>query len=144
MKHPYPWKYPEGLEEYIKPTYFADSDSKEIQNSLTEILNGVKTSKEAAIKIYYFVRDEIKFATGDVGLKASQTLKIKKGPSLLKGSLMIAMLRTVGIPARYCLIDADEKKVRGIVDDLSVLVVSLVSPDSKKSCCFAHNPASIS
>lgn len=115
----YPWIYPQELVEYLKPTYFADSESKEIHDRLTVILKGVKTPKEAAVKIYYFVRDEIKFATGDIGLKASQTLKVGKGPSLLKGSLMIAMLRAAGIPARYRLIDADDRKVNGIVDDLS-------------------------
>jgi len=131
-KQSYSWKCPEELEEYVKPTYFADSNSKEIQDSLAEILNGVKTPKEAAIKIYYFVRDEIKFATGDVGLKASQTLKIKKGPSLLKGSLAIAMFRGAGIPARYRLIDADEKKVKGIVDNVSYFLFPLyrkLAPD---------------
>lgn len=111
--------YPEALKEYLKPTYYADSDSEFLKNRALDIIKDAKTPQETAVKIYYFVRDKILFATGDIGLKASQTLQAGKGPSLLKGSLMIAMLRAAGIPARYRLIDADDRKVKGIVDDLS-------------------------
>lgn len=120
-------EYPKNLKEYLEPTYYADSDSEYLRNCTLDVVKGAKTPREAAVKIYHFARDEILFATGgDVGKKASQTLKTKKGPSLLKGSLMIAMLRAAGIPARYRLIDADESKVRGIVDDLSYKLFPLM------------------
>lgn len=111
--------YPETLKEYLEPTYYADSDSEFLKNQVLNVTKDAKTPQEAAVKIYCFVRDKILFATGDIGLRASQTLKVGRGPSLLKGSLMIAMLRAAGIPARYRLIDADDRKVKDIVDELS-------------------------
>ena len=51
VTHPYHWQCPEGLEEYVRPTYYADSDSHEIQHALPTILNSVTTPRDAAVRI---------------------------------------------------------------------------------------------
>ncbi len=120
------WHVPRELGQYVQPTCLADAQAAPIQDALATITNGATTPRDTAIRILDFVRDDIRFATADVGLRASQVLPIRKGSSLLKGTLTIALFRGAGIPTRYRLIDADERKVRGIVDPVSFALFPLL------------------
>ncbi len=95
------WQPPEGMEEYLRPTEQCDSDSEEIRKKAAELIKDAKTPKEAAVNIFYCVRDEIKYALDFVDVKASHTLKTRVGTCEHKSKLQIALLRAAGIPARY-------------------------------------------
>ena len=92
------WQAPEGMDEYLKPTELCDSDSEEIKKKAGDIIKDAKTPKEAAMKIFLFVRDEIAYGMDIVDARASRTLKKGMGACLQKPTLQIALLRAVGNP----------------------------------------------
>lgn len=94
---------------YLTPTYFAQSDNPEIIECAKK-LSG--PSVEQTVKnIYFFVRDEIKWTIEGVK-PAIEVLKSKKGVCFNKSSLQIALLRAVGIPARYRLEEVSSKALK--------------------------------
>ena len=94
------WQSPEGMDEYLKPTRLCDCDNVRVREKAKDIVNGAETPKEAALKIFYFVRDEILFGLDYPDAKASHTLRKQIGQCFTKSNLQIALLRAVGIPAR--------------------------------------------
>ena len=60
------WTTPEGMDEYLSPTVYCDSDSQEIRNAVYDIIEGCQTPKAAALRIFGFVRDEILFALDEL------------------------------------------------------------------------------
>jgi len=106
------------LEEYLIPTEICDCNNPEVKQKASELIEGSKTPKEAAIKIFKFVRDSIIFA-GDIlyPVKASETLKKGTGFCAPKTNLQIALLRAVKIPARYRQLELDKNCLKNIFDD---------------------------
>ena len=68
-----------------------------------EWLIGDETSvREKLEKLFYFVRDEIRFGfpqNGDL-TKASETIRLGMGQCNTKGALLVALCKAVGLPAR--------------------------------------------
>jgi transglutaminase-like putative cysteine protease len=106
-------------------SHFVDYHVPEIEAVLAR-LGEADDRTETAVNIYTYVRDEILLGASLVGIKASETLKAKKGFSQTKGNLMVALCRAAGIPARYRLMDYDEKKIYGIVDRVTFTVFPLL------------------
>lgn len=50
---------PEWMDEYLKATKLCDCDDGAIKNKAQEIIKDATTPKEAATKIFYFVRDKM-------------------------------------------------------------------------------------
>jgi len=94
------WQKPEGMDEYLMPTKLCDCDNVKLKEKAKEIIRGAETPKEAALKIFYFVREQIPFGMDYPDAKASHTLKKGIGFCFTKTNLQIALLRVVGIPAR--------------------------------------------
>lgn len=94
------WQPPEGMDEYLKPTELCDCDNPEIREKAKGIIAVAKTPREAAIDIFYFVRDQILFGYNH-NTKASETLRSRIGYCATKANLQVAPLRSSGIPARY-------------------------------------------
>ena len=94
------WQPPKGMDEYLKATELCDCNNVELQRTAKEIVKDTQTPKEAALKIFYCVRDQIKFGMDYADVKASQTLKKGLGYCFTKPNLQIALLRAVRIPAR--------------------------------------------
>ncbi len=66
-----------------------------------DIINGVESKKETALRIFQYVRDEIPFnATLNIFRKASTTMEDGTVDYCNKINLHIAFLRSAGIPAR--------------------------------------------
>ena len=89
------------MDECLKPTMLCDFDNAKVRDKAREIIKGVNTPKDMALKVFYFVRDEITFGLDYFDSKASHTLDKKKGFCFTKANLQVALLRAVGIPARY-------------------------------------------
>lgn len=68
------------MDEYLEQTQLCDSDDGEIRKKAQEIVKDARTPKEAAVKIFYFVRDEIAYALDVYCVKASHTLRKGSGP----------------------------------------------------------------
>lgn len=108
------WQPPGGMEEYLKPTPLCDSGSEEIERKAQELIKNTATPKEAALKIFCFIRDGIKYALDFVDVKASHTLKTRLGTCEHKCKLQIALLRAAGIPARYRRVATRKEFLQGI------------------------------
>lgn len=100
--------------DYLKATKYCDCDNQEIIKKAKQLTAGASTQKEAANRIFNFVRDEIRFALEEHS-PASETLKRGTGQCVTKSSLQIALLRAAGIPARYHLVDLISDCLKGII-----------------------------
>jgi len=69
------WQAPEGMDECLKPTDLCDCKNERVKEKAQELIKGAQSPKEAATRIFHFVRDEILFGGDVVDAKASDTLK---------------------------------------------------------------------
>ena len=106
---------PSHLDEYVQSTKYCDSESGEVKAKAEEIIQDADTPGDAALKIFLFVRDEFKFGFTPVDQKASETLQGNLGWCVNKTNLQIALLRSLGIPARYHQIALSKKSLEGII-----------------------------
>jgi transglutaminase-like putative cysteine protease len=65
----------EGIQDYLAATDFCDSDSQAIKSKAKMLTDNAESPREAAERIFYFVRDEILFGLDRRDVKASQTLQ---------------------------------------------------------------------
>ncbi|MFX0004308.1 MAG: transglutaminase family protein [Promethearchaeota archaeon] len=98
----------------MKSTKFCDCDNQKIITKAKELTKNDKTPRDAALSIFYFVRDQIPFMGGPV-VKASETLEIGNGFCITKSNLQVALLRAVNIPARYHLAHLRKSILIGII-----------------------------
>ncbi|MBE9569643.1 MAG: transglutaminase domain-containing protein [Proteobacteria bacterium] len=89
----------------MKPTFFIDSDAEPVKEKALELTEGVKGEKEKAKRIFYFVRDEIKYnalspRSCPETFRASYVLSEREGYCVQKAVLLVALSRAAGIPAR--------------------------------------------
>jgi transglutaminase-like putative cysteine protease len=106
----------EELTKYLQPTEFLDFDKKRVSNKALEITEGLKTDKEKAIALFYWVRDEIRYMMSafymiKANFKASVTLRRGYGFCVSKAVLLSSLARAVGIPAKVHLADIRNNKV---------------------------------
>jgi hypothetical protein len=112
------FQVPEEMQEYVSPTEFCDCDCTEIKQKAEELTGDASSPKEAAMKIFNYVRD-ITFVISLPDIKASRTLKDGKGFCVTKTNLQIALLRATGIPARYHQVVLDKKVLKGLISDFA-------------------------
>jgi len=118
------WKPPDGMEEYLKPTEFVDSNSEIVIEATKRVIQDAKTPRQAAIKIFYYVREEIKFGFVYPPLiKASSVIKRAMGQCTAKTILTVAMLRAAKIPARFHFADISTESIRGLASRLTYRVM---------------------
>ncbi len=106
----------EDMNIYLQPTEFLDFNKKSVNRKAFEITNGLKTEKEKAIALFYWVRDEIKYNMSafymiKANFKASVTLRRGYGFCVSKAVLLSSFARAVGIPAQVHLADIRNNKV---------------------------------
>lgn len=88
-------------EEFLESTKYCDSNNESLKKKVLEIVNGAETKREAALKIFFYIRDKILFnSTLKIYRKASTTMKDGTVDYSNKINLHVAFLRAVGIPAR--------------------------------------------
>ncbi len=86
---------------YLQPSELCDFDtSRQIRQKLLELTAGCTTRQARFEKIFAFVK-ELPYGFEDWDLKASDILKKGWGMCSGKTNLLVAMLRSAGIPARY-------------------------------------------
>lgn len=93
------------MDLYLKPTRAIDSDNKEIIKVARGLTISLKDEREKAIKLFYFVRDEIQYSVYMIStffedFIASTILARKKGYCVQKALLLVALARAIGIPAK--------------------------------------------
>jgi hypothetical protein len=105
------------MDEYLQSTELCDSDSEQIVAKAEELAKGAETPREAAMKVFFFVRDQIPFASDRADAKASDTMAEGGGFCVTKTNLQIALLRAMGIPARYRHLHLNKEVLKGILPD---------------------------
>ncbi len=91
--------------EYLMPTEIIDCNHAVIIDFARKSTTGLETTKEQAIRLYYQVRDGIRYDPYHIdlsvpGMRASTTLKSGRGWCVPKAILLTACCRALGIPAR--------------------------------------------
>lgn len=102
--------YPEVNSDYLCPTDYFDFDVETVRNFAFSTVDSAVDAKEKAIKLFYAVRDNIRYDPYSISLepdlyKASEVLSAGRGFCLPKANLLIACARAVGIPAGIGLAD---------------------------------------
>ena len=120
-----PWKISnkEELPEFLRASELCDCDHPLLKATAERITGEARTPKDAAIKIFYFVRDKIPLFFINPWITASETLRIGKGSCLTKATLQVALLRSVGIPARFRIMEFkgnDPEEWEGILPRFAV------------------------
>lgn len=107
----------------LKPTKFLDFNKTKVRDKAEKIVLGMSSDKEKAIKLFYWVRDEIKYnmytylPMFETNLKASTTLRRMNGFCMSKAVLLSTFARAVGIPARIHMVDIVNHKVPDWIEE---------------------------
>nr|MDO8108749.1 transglutaminase-like domain-containing protein [Candidatus Sigynarchaeota archaeon] len=95
------------MDEYLAPTYFIDFDNPVIPSKARDIVKGIGQAdvSRMAQRLFYFVRDQIPYKVywglpSRTYLRASTTLSRGYGFCIPKATLLVALARSLKIPAR--------------------------------------------
>ena len=86
---------------FLAATQMCEAVDAEVRGAAAEVTRRATTPREAAVALFYWVRDEIEYTMGDWNWRASETLRLRKGTCSNKANLMVAMARSLGIPAGF-------------------------------------------
>ncbi len=116
------------MSEYLRPTEIVDSDHPRIVDFAGQAGGGAASARDAAVKLYYAVRDGIRYdpygaGTDAASLRASNVLEAGRGWCVSKAVLLAAACRALGIPARLGFADvrnhlSTERMRRTMQDDV--------------------------
>ena len=100
----------EKMRTYLQPTFIIDSDHSDVVEYAQKVIGDAKTDLEKGIRLYYAIRDNIRYNPYLVNLtperlKASTTLRMGESFCVPKAILLAACARVVGIPSRLAFAD---------------------------------------
>jgi transglutaminase-like putative cysteine protease len=106
-----------NLSVYLQETVSCDWNHPAVQEPLRDVVGDCQDETEKARRIFYYVRDNVKFALLGSGIEitASKTAQIRYGDCGSKTNFHIALLRGAGIPARMRSIMAEVSPLRGMI-----------------------------
>ncbi len=95
----------DDMQPYLQPSPVVDCDNRAIVEFAKENAGGSADRHEKAIRLYYAVRDGIRYDPYSInlsneGLRASTTLRSGRGWCVAKAVLLAACCRAMEIPAR--------------------------------------------
>lgn len=85
-----------------RKTKLADDENILVKETAQRLTQGEEDLRKKLEKLFYYVRDDIKFAfpkDGDL-VKASETIQSGRGQCNTKSTLFLALCKSMGIPAR--------------------------------------------
>jgi len=93
------------MDIYLRPTPNIDADNENIIEAARRLTTGCSSDQQRAMKLFYFVRDEIKYNVYMISVfiedfRASRILEWGKGYCVQKAVLLAALGRASGIPSR--------------------------------------------
>ena len=114
---------PKDLSEYTVPTKYCNVNDPKVITKAEELANDAKNPTEAALIIHKWVRDRYLFGFTPLDEKASETLEATHGWCLTKTNLHVAMLRALGIPARFHQVVLSKKVLKDLVSIPMYMVI---------------------
>lgn len=94
-----------NMERYLRATPSIDADHETIIEAATRLTTGCSSDEEKAVKLFYFVRDKIRYNLYMISVfiedfRASRVLEWGKGYCVQKAVLLAALGRASSIPSR--------------------------------------------
>ena len=89
----------ENLESFLQETEYCDCNHPVIKKLTEDFRSRYSNQRDLAVALFHFVRDDILYRVGLWNKKASETLDEKTGVCTNNANLLVALLRSVGIPA---------------------------------------------
>jgi len=94
-----------NLAQYLQATEVIDYHHPTVKAFVQRRIEGASTPRQQAVKLYYAVRDEIRYDPYSIdlsveGLRASTTLQNGRGWCVPKAALLAGCCRGLGIPAK--------------------------------------------
>ena len=105
------------VQAYLTVTAMCDYDNPWFQSIVDEVITGADTPEAQALRIFYYVRDNVRFGLAYSRSKASQTLKRGYGDCLSKSNVQVALLRATGIPARLRVVQVQSAVLHHLIVD---------------------------
>jgi Transglutaminase-like superfamily len=102
-----------NLSEFLQETRYCDCGNPAIMNLAHELTRNCSNDIERAIILFEYVRDNILYGFGEWGKKASTVLTEKRGMCTNSANLLVALLRSTGIPSGYGVMKVDTKEYFG-------------------------------
>lgn len=124
------------VKEYLKETRYCDFNNPVIQTKVKKIIEDSKDERDKAVKLFLWVRDNIKYAFDFWNKKASQTIKQGYGMCTNKSNLLVAMLRAAKIPAGYGILRVNAQEYFGPI--MLPMFKNKVSTDSVHIYCYVN------
>jgi transglutaminase-like putative cysteine protease len=91
----------EGATKYLLPSTSVQSEDRDIANTAKAIVNNTRYESAAVTSLMLWVSDNLKYDSNVTKHDASWTYHNKRGTCENYAHLSLALLRSVGIPARY-------------------------------------------
>ena len=111
------------MTKYLETTAILDFEHSKIQKLVNERAWKNLSKKEKVSQVYTFVRDEIRFGynTSDA-ISASQVLEDGYGQCNTKATLLMALMRAVGVPNRIHGFTIDKALQKGAITGIWYLI----------------------
>jgi hypothetical protein len=113
------WDPPAGLDEFLSSSELCDCENPRLAETVRKVADGSDSPREAALKIFLYVRDRVLFGLDNFDFKASETLSRGYGQCVNKANLQVALLRSIDIPARYHRVVLSRDCLKGIVPNIT-------------------------
>jgi transglutaminase-like putative cysteine protease len=102
-----------------RDTYLAETDlcnhrHASVRSRAKRIASGARTPQQAALRVFRYVRDQVRFSLAYSRSRASQTLARKYGDCGDKTNAQVALLRALDIPARLRWVLARTDVLKGL------------------------------
>lgn len=99
-----PYGSPSCVPENLEETFFLDFNVETVKHFVEEALQGEKDKTLSIVKLFYAVRDKIRYSPYEISLspefyKASYLLGTGEGYCVQKACLLTACARLIGVPA---------------------------------------------
>ncbi len=95
------FRHKEEFKDFLKPSELCNLNHPLVRATAEKVTEKKENPEDAAVRVFRFVRDKIPLFFLHPWKTASETLRIRKGSCLTKATLQVALLRCVGIPARF-------------------------------------------
>jgi transglutaminase-like putative cysteine protease len=124
------------VQEYVAVTKLCDCDNPWLQMKADEIVDGAHTPEEKALRVFHYVRDNIRFSLAYSHSTASQTIKRGYGECGNKTNAQVALLRAMGIPARLRWVQAKIEVLHHLIEDFVYEHMPPVASHFWCECCL--------
>lgn len=98
---------------HLRPSRYCDCDDAAVRQVAADVTAGASSQRDAALRLFEFVRDEVAYFFGPWAVQASRTLAAREGTCTNKANLLVALLRATEIPAAYGVLRVDAQRYFG-------------------------------